>query len=87
MKMNNEFNFLEARVEWDERHAALLKDFLDGLVFHGIRYVILKNDDGLPYENQVGTVILHESYNRVTKSMESAITKFTNLNACVVGMA
>ena len=49
--MDNEFNFLEARVEWDERHAALLKDFLDGLVFHDIRYVILKNDDGLPYEN------------------------------------
>lgn len=49
--MNNEFNFLEARVEWDERHASLLKDFLDGLAFHGIRYVILKNDDGLPYEN------------------------------------
>ena len=53
MKMNNEFNFLEARVEWDERHAALLKDFLDGLVFHGIRYVILKNDDGLPLTNWV----------------------------------
>ncbi len=49
--MNNEFNFLEARVEWDERHAMLLKNFLDSLTLHDIRYVILKNADGLPYEN------------------------------------
>lgn len=49
--MNSEYNFCEARVEWDERHAILLKDFLEAMVAQGIRYVILKNDGGLPYQN------------------------------------
>lgn len=78
MKMNNEFNFLEARVEWDERHAALLKDFLDGLVFHGIRYVILKNDDGLPYENHskdVDIVIEPSRYRDSARIIQSCYQK------------
>lgn len=49
--MINEYDFGPARVEWDERHASLLRDFLDELSRKEIRYVILKNDDGLPFEN------------------------------------
>lgn len=49
--MINEYDFGPARVEWDERHASLLRDFLNELSRKEIRYVILKNDDGLPFEN------------------------------------
>lgn len=49
--MNNEYHFAPAYVEWDERHVTLLKDFLEELKQNGIRYVILKNDKGLPFVN------------------------------------
>lgn len=49
--MNDEYKFGPARVEWDDRHATLLKDFLDRLNENEIRYVILKNDKGLPLQN------------------------------------
>lgn len=49
--MNDEYKFGPARVEWDDRHATLLKDFLDRLNENEIRYVILKNDNGLPLQN------------------------------------
>lgn len=49
--MTNEYDFTPVHVEWDEHHAILLRDFLNELSQKKIRYVILKNDDGLPYEN------------------------------------
>lgn len=65
--MNNEYNFAPARVEWNNCHSDLLKDFLDQLHLNQIRYVILKNDDGLPYENHskdVDIVIEPGTYKR-----------------------
>lgn len=76
--MNSEFNFLEARVEWNERHALLLKDFLDGLAYSGIRYVILKNDNGLPYENHskdVDIVIEPGKYRDAARIIKSCYKK------------
>lgn len=49
--MNDEYKFASAQVDWDSRHASLLMDFLDKLKESEIRYVILKNDNGLPYQN------------------------------------
>ena len=49
--MINEYDFAPAHVEWDKRHVMLLRDFLNELSQKGIKYVILKNDDGLPFEN------------------------------------
>lgn len=49
--MNDEYHFAPAYVEWDKRHASLLQDFLGRLSERGIRYVILKNEEGLPYKN------------------------------------
>ena len=55
-----------------------MKDFLDGLVFHGIRYVILKNDDGLPYENHskdVDIVIEPSRYRDSAQIIQSCYQK------------
>jgi hypothetical protein len=49
--MNSEFNFGDVSVEWNEHHATLLKELLSSFDSQGIRYVILKNDEGLPLKN------------------------------------
>lgn len=49
--MNDSFYFKPTCVEWDDRHSALLQDFLTRLEQQDIRYVIMKNDEGLPYIN------------------------------------
>lgn len=49
--MADEFVFHTVVVEWDERHAKILQCFLQALENKGVRYVILKNDDGLPFKN------------------------------------
>ena len=68
--MADEFNFQETRVEWDERHATILKNFLDNMEAEKVRYVILKNDSGLPYKNyskDVDIVIEPGSYKKAAK--------------------
>ena len=42
--MNDEYHFVQAYVEWDERHYSLLNDLLLELTSNNIKYVILKND-------------------------------------------
>jgi thymidylate kinase len=72
--MSDEFKFSETRVEWDKRHASLLKDFLDTLTSKDIRYVILKNDDGLPFDNHskdVDIVVEPGKYNEVKQIIQS----------------
>ena len=68
--MINEYDFAPVHVEWNERHATLLRDFLNELSQKKIRYVILKNDDGLPFENHskdVDIVIEPGSYDNAAK--------------------
>lgn len=68
--MINEYDFAPAHVEWDERHATLLRDFLNELSQKKIRYVILKNDEGLPFENHskdVDIVIEPGLYNNAAR--------------------
>lgn len=48
---NSEYNFQETCVVWNEQHALLLKNLLNSFDVKGIRYVILKNDGGLPFIN------------------------------------
>lgn len=40
--MNDEYHFVQAYVEWDERHYSLLNDLLLELTSNNIKYVILK---------------------------------------------
>lgn len=49
--MADVFKFQPTCVEWNMRHAHILIDFLNGLEQYDIKYVILKNDLGLPFEN------------------------------------
>ena len=66
--MNDEYHFVKAYVEWDERHYSLLNDLLLELTSNNIKYVILKNDEGLPFENHskdVDIVIEPSTYDLV----------------------
>ena len=66
--MNDEYHFVQAYVEWDERHYSLLNDLLLELTSNNIKYVILKNDEGLPFENHskdVDIVIEPSTYDLV----------------------
>lgn len=49
--MADVFNFKPTKVVWDDRHCKLFTDFLSRMENVGVRYVILKNAEGLPYEN------------------------------------
>lgn len=49
--MADAFRFQPTEVIWDERHCKILTSFLTAMNMNGIRYVILKNAEGLPYEN------------------------------------
>lgn len=51
MKMKDEFEFSPTQIEWDKRHADILQSFLYLLDQNNIRYLILKNDNGLPFKN------------------------------------
>lgn len=54
--MADNFIFTPTRVEWDERHADLFQDFITRLEQRNIRYVVMKNDEGLPYINHAKDV-------------------------------
>ncbi len=49
--MADVFNFKEAEVEWKEQHCKLFREYVDALEANQVRYVILKNAEGLPNEN------------------------------------
>lgn len=49
--MADTFSFEPTKIEWNENHINLLKDLLHSFEKNSIKYVILKNDDGLPFEN------------------------------------
>lgn len=73
--MDDEFNFRPVVVEWDERHVRVLKCFLESLESKGVKYVILKNDNGLPYENHskdVDIVIEPGSYQLAAQLLYAA---------------
>lgn len=50
------FEFAPTKVEWNETHAAILRKLLDDFEEKKIRYVILKNDNGLPFQNKAKDV-------------------------------
>ena len=73
--MKDEFNFKPTRVEWDERHARILQSFLTQLERHDVKYLILKNDNGLPFENfskDVDIVIEPGRYKQAAELLRSA---------------
>lgn len=49
--MADTFNFEPTKVEWNENHISILQDLFHSFEKSSIKYVILKNDDGLPFEN------------------------------------
>lgn len=49
--MADNFYFKPTNVVWDNRHCMILSSFLYSMEKNLIRYVILKNAEGLPYEN------------------------------------
>lgn len=49
--MEDTFNYKPTKVEWNENHINILKDLLCSFEKNNVKYVILKNDDGLPFEN------------------------------------
>lgn len=49
--MTDSFNFEPTKVEWNEKHIQILQDLLYSFDKKNIKYVILKNDDGLPFKN------------------------------------
>lgn len=49
--MNDEFIFSETIVEWNTKHCGILVQFLDSLDKVGVKYIILKNHEGLPEQN------------------------------------
>ena len=73
--MKDEFEFKPTQIEWNERHANVLKSFLEQLEQNGIRYLILKNDHGLPLKNfskDVDIVIEPGKYNKAADLLSSA---------------
>lgn len=74
MKTNSEVVFADAVVIWDERHAKILQEFLQKLDFENIKYVILKNAKGLPFENfakDIDIVIEPKQYEKSAKILEN----------------
>ena len=82
--MNDEYHFVQAYVEWDERHYSLLNDLLLELTSNNIKYVILKNDEGLPFENHskdVDIVIEPSTYDLESKAFLCKEHDFCHRNA------
>lgn len=49
--MADTFDFIPTKIEWNEIHIKILQDLFLAFDRAGVRYVILKNDEGLPFEN------------------------------------
>ena len=82
--MKDEFKFSNVCVCWNKWHADLVSVFFEQLEKNEIKYVVLKNSEGLPYENfskDIDILIQPGSYKRVAKILHSIYVKFgvTNL--------
>lgn len=74
MKTNSEVVFSNAVVIWDGRHAKILQDFLLKLDAENVKYVILKNAKGLPFENNakdIDIVIEPKKYKLTAQILEN----------------
>lgn len=49
--MADTFKFEPTKVEWNENHIKILQDLFHEFEVNDVKYVILKNDNGLPFEN------------------------------------
>jgi len=69
--MADEFVSHTVLVEWDERHTRILQCFFQELERNGVRYVILKNDDGLPFKNYSKDVdiIIEPGYYKIASEL------------------
>lgn len=72
--MKDEFKFNPTKFEWNKKHADILQTFLSLLDRNNIRYLILKNDNGLPFENfskDVDIVIEPGQYKKAASLLRS----------------
>lgn len=49
--MADTFKFEPTKVEWNANHIGILQDLFHEFEVNDVKYVILKNDNGLPFEN------------------------------------
>ena len=49
--MADTFDFLPTKIEWNKTHIKILQDLFLAFDKNGVKYVILKNDEGLPFKN------------------------------------
>lgn len=72
--MEEKFDFSPTTVKWDERHKKILMSFLRALETNGIRYVILKNAEGLPdynYSKDIDILIEPGMYKMTAKLLKT----------------
>ncbi|WP_295888293.1 hypothetical protein [uncultured Alistipes sp.] len=77
------FEFAPTKVEWNETHAAILRKLLDDFEEKKIRYVILKNDNGLPFQNKAKDVDIVIEPGKYSSAAE-IITKVYKLYGCLL---
>lgn len=71
------FNFEPTKVEWNENHIKILQNLLCSFEKNNIKYVILKNDAGLPFENHSKDVdiVIEPGKYRIAEQLIKAIYK------------